>query len=181
MEAPESGIGTYQRLHIRLHVTLSILYISYRLQSTLVNILNIFGFRHNYTLTPKGTRNSLCSFIDKCNKELKAKERSYSHGRSLYRNNNLLKNRPLRPIDHIPSSRYADISIQHQICNMNGSEIQRALPCAFRSQDDLSFPIKQITLVREPVARAVSVYYFWGELGKLSVQRSRGSSVQIFL
>lgn len=73
----------------------------------------------------------------------------------------------LKPIDTRDISRLADISIQHQICNMDGSVTQQALPCAFRSNNDLSSPIKQITMVREPVSRAISVYYFWGELYKL--------------
>jgi hypothetical protein len=86
--------------------------------------------------------------------------------------------RTLKPIDSRSISRNADISIQHQLCNMAGAATQQALPCAFRSHDDLSAPIKQMTLVREPVSRAVSVYYFWGELFKLKTVKLKDGKVE---
>lgn len=73
----------------------------------------------------------------------------------------------LKRIDHRRVTRTADVSLQHQICHMDGTVTQKALPCAFRTSDDASVPIKQVTMVREPVSRAISVYYFWGELFKL--------------
>jgi hypothetical protein len=138
------------------------------LQSTVVNILNTYSFRHELTVSPKGSKNSFCHFIGKCVEEIdisvsSTKSRNTLKGLSALR---------LRPVDSGDIARTADISVQHQLCNLDGDLTQQALPCAFRSSDDLSSPIKQLTLVREPVSRAISVYYFWGELFKLKKSAS---------
>jgi hypothetical protein len=72
-------------------------------------------------------------------------------------------------------------SVQHEICNMPTFIVQASLSCAFTqplyynmSVSKLNHHntkitvkpknVKQLFLVREPVARAISVYYFWGFL-----------------
>jgi len=62
------------------------------------------------------------------------------------------------------------MSIQHEICNMPTEITQNAIRCAFAQNGTQSQPgvvpkdVKQLFLVREPISRALSVYYFWGML-----------------
>ena len=143
------------------------------MQSTIVNILNTYGLRHNLTISPKGAKNSLCHFIDKCAKELNLDLEASTETTSK------LKKIKLRAIDSSDLSRHADISVMHHLCDVSGHTTQAALPCAFRSHKSAKrTPIKQITVVREPLSRALSVYYFWGELFKLK-EISRSSDKKV--
>lgn len=151
-----------------------LLTVSTTLQSTVVNILNIYSFRHGLTVSPKGSKNSFCYFLMKCATELNlvsssSMSKMKTHMRKL--------KKKLKDVDSVGRTRRADISLQHQLCDMDGQVTQNALSCAFRSHNPAlsQAPIKQITLVREPLSRAISVYYFWGELFKLKFLRSQAA------
>jgi hypothetical protein len=70
------------------------------------------------------------------------------------------------------------ISLTHDICNLDATIVRNHLRCAFQYGFPLnemySTDVKQIFMVREPVSRAISVYYFWGELFKLEHGKRRG-------
>jgi hypothetical protein len=79
------------------------------------------------------------------------------------------------------------IVLTHELCNANSSLVRDFLRFAFpvlsanssssqwnhRNSNALSKPVlsdvRQLFLVRDPLARALSVYYFWGELFKVAV------------
>lgn len=58
------------------------------------------------------------------------------------------------------------MSTSHELCFLPNGVIKSGISCAWNSQDNNS-TLKEIFQVREPVSRALSVYYFWGELFKL--------------
>jgi hypothetical protein len=58
------------------------------------------------------------------------------------------------------------MSTSHEMCFLPNGIIRQGLPCVWNNQDSNS-TIKELFQVREPVSRALSVYYFWGELFKL--------------
>lgn len=71
------------------------------------------------------------------------------------------------------------ISTNHQLCNLDAFIVKEALNCAFIRPDLIDgkppiipvdkteYGIKEVFVVRNPLDRAISVYYFWGELFKL--------------
>eukprot|EP01041_Mallomonas_annulata_P005424 gene5424-10866_t len=62
------------------------------------------------------------------------------------------------------------ISLTHDLCNLESNVIAKYLPCAMNTTRN---NLKEIILLREPISRALSVYYFWGELYKLSIASGR--------
>ena len=85
------------------------------------------------------------------------------------------------------------ISTSHQLCNLRSEVVKSSLWCTFsqssngykpNERDDFSNnqmepvrTVKEIFVVRNPLSRAISVYYFWGELFKMhkSLKRRRDS------
>jgi hypothetical protein len=77
------------------------------------------------------------------------------------------------------------ISSSHQICNLRSDAIKSSLQCTFSNTTvggvteeipdtkapnyfvDRSAAVKELFVVRNPLSRAISVYYFWGELFKM--------------
>lgn len=56
------------------------------------------------------------------------------------------------------------ISLTHELCGYGrAGSLHADLKCSLGSTVD----VKQLVIVRDPLSRAVSVYYFWGELFKL--------------
>jgi len=94
----------------------------------------------------------------------------------------------LRP-DSAINERLADsqpylISTSHQMCNLHPRIVQWRLPTVFHNRTIAAAhanvtttartTVHELFIVREPLARAVSVYYFWGELYKLHAAAGRG-------
>ena len=86
------------------------------------------------------------------------------------------------------------ISSNHQVCNLPYHIVNNEIHCAFSSnltetihtnKKSKDFNIKQVFAVREPLSRAISVYYYWGEcykVGKLLDDRTaktRGIGIQM--
>ena len=68
------------------------------------------------------------------------------------------------------------LSSNHQICNLPYHIVNNEIHCAFSSnltetihtnKKPKDFHIKQVFAVREPLSRAISVYYYWGECYKV--------------
>ena len=101
--------------------------------------------------------------------------------------------------EQLAESQIYSISTSHQMCNLQPALIQSQLNCAFTnhtsavlkrmSQDNskethllsihhrhqqvmMTSAVRELFVVREPLARAVSIYYFWGELYKLHAARN---------
>ena len=95
------------------------------------------------------------------------------------------------------------ISTSHQMCNLPAAIVQSQLNCMFTNHTEnvlkrriaegstesevLAFrrqqrvlaagSVKELFVVREPLSRAISIYYFWGELYKLHAARSAARTI----
>eukprot|EP01039_Chlorochromonas_danica_P008786 gene8786-9688_t len=138
--------------------------------STLLSLLMSYAYRYDSLPRRKATANSFCKVIAKCayqadpeHKEL----RIYATLRSSQLAAEVLA-------QSIPFK----ISLTHEICNLNSSIVRDHLRCAFHldqiptartevGKQVLSGEVKEIFMVRDPLSRLISIYYFWGELFKM--------------
>jgi hypothetical protein len=169
--------------------------------STMLSVLMSYGFRYNFLPRRKGAMNSYCRRIAKIafvnnyyeNLVREADIKSYVIARtpgakmsSMPVTKEKLQSEVLA--DSIPFK----ISLSHEICNLNAAVIHRALAPSFVMQPNLTFApdqylpeAKELFIVREPLSRAISVYYFWGELYKMKYAEKglmkRGGKVSLAL
>jgi hypothetical protein len=68
------------------------------------------------------------------------------------------------------------ISLTHELCYLPETVIKMGLPCAWNTPRDSNTSLKHIFMVREPLSRALSIYYFWGELFKFKRDRSEAQT-----
>ncbi len=84
------------------------------------------------------------------------------------------------------------IVLSHELCNFNADMIKKYLPLAFPvipadhnqaalrnplSESSVYVPVDELFMVRDPLSRSISVYYFWGELYKM-MKHKRSKIVQ---
>lgn len=152
--------------------------------STLLSAILSFGYRYNIIPRSKGIRNSLCYKISKCalfnQTHLNSNKNLYYTDEFRKSTSFNLKNEGIFKI--IESVRFS-LSSNHEICNFHHEITQFNLQCAFeyrnfsdnyqgiQTSDKL---IREIFMVRDPLSRMISIYYFWGELSKLSYLRKKG-------
>jgi hypothetical protein len=72
------------------------------------------------------------------------------------------------------------MSVSHEVCNLPASLLQKNLGCAFNTGNDAQHKPKQLFLVRDPVARAISIYYFWGYLFERKKKNSNRRNHRFF-
>ena len=138
--------------------------------SSLVGLLVSYAFRFNILLRhPCG---NLCSKLSSClpihQIDSLGKQKYLDHIRSDFKRYAANKG-AIRLFDAIESHPYS-ISASHQICAVSPKTIQDNLACTFfTSQSTRMYnSTKELFLLRDPLSRAISAYYFWGELYKLS-------------
>ena len=132
--------------------------------STILSILLSYGYRNN--IIPKRKVpgfNKVCDNIKKCSQVNSSSTLSK------------IQNQKTNIFDSLD----VGIILSHEICNLPATATHSYLPCMFTSSNcnprnyAASSEIKELFLVREPLSRAVSVYYFWGELFKLRATKHR--------
>lgn len=80
------------------------------------------------------------------------------------------------------------MSLDHQLCDVNSRLVHDNLQCAFEANDASYFQwehrirdpnvVKEVFAVREPLARMISAYYFWGEIAKLRSSLKSGHTAR---
>lgn len=166
--------------------------------STILSILLSYGYRYNIVPKRKNRRTSMCVQFAKCALDSAKSYDSTTMARiySLIPSNTIPGSNGALPHKKIQQEAVQEmkgnkksklsnslnpfrISLDHEVCNLNGTMLQENLFCAFKSsfpsQVDQNFDsdVKEIFLVRNPISRAISVYYFWGELYKVKkIQKS---------
>ena len=149
--------------------------------STLLSILLSYAFRYNILPRRKYAKNSLCKKVESCfpvdnfnnTQQLMTMVRAVyarKYGRSKGRTKSF-------------DSHSFGMSLQHEICYLDADLIRTHLPCAFHSSENKYYHsiIHELFMVREPVSRMVSSYYFWGELMKLVIALKRNKKYEASL
>jgi hypothetical protein len=141
--------------------------------SSIVALAASYAFRYRLTPRRKLGRNSLCKKVECCFPvtAFNSSKQMLAIVKAVYaRKYGKVKGDP----KHFDSKPF-HFSLQHDLCFMDAALVQRNLPCAFQTTQSSSYPnrINEIFAVRDPVARAVSAYYFWGELFKLKREGKR--------
>ena len=152
--------------------------------STMLSILMSYSYRYNFLPRRKGSNNSQCRRIGQC-----ALENAEQHKLPRNETSKLKKfvesktpgsTKSALPItqtimntEALTASIPFKISLGHELCNLEEKHVRNNLACSFSNPDWSSEfkqvpDVKEIFMVRDPVSRAISVYYFWGELFKLA-------------
>lgn len=131
--------------------------------STILSILLSYGYRNN--ILPK---RKLPGFKNVCENIRKCSQMNYSSALSKVHNQ---KMELFELLD-------VGIVLSHEVCNLPATAVHSHLSCMFESSNCNPHKyspseIKELFLLREPLSRAISVYYFWGELFKLRASKRR--------
>lgn len=157
--------------------------------STLLSMLMSYAFRYNLLPRRKESSNAFCRIIAKCaldehRSSLTAAQEKHLEKFVVRRTSASNKEKEIVRGEKLAAAIPFTISLTHEICNLNYTIIDSNLQCAFNRGQDMAtnkIASKSTTLeifqVREPIARAVSVYYFWGELYKLVQEKKKRSKV----
>jgi len=173
--------------------------------STVLSILTSYGYRFNKLSRRKGNMNSLCKKISQCFIQSYDEAKSGYIYKTLYNDfqvtnsmYNYLKSYSIGQAEGAGPPKIAGrkqdlevvaeqfpyhMSVQHNLCNLNSRIIQEELLCSFNHNKNIinyniipEVEMKQIFVLRNPLDRMISVYYFWGELFKLAAVRNMGPS-----
>lgn len=152
--------------------------------STILSILISYGYRYNFYPRRKQTVNYMCQLVKVCAKSAMNDKSNPNY--KLY--SRIMSDSNKDDDGHADEQRIddADLSydsilptmmhIDHHICNLNSQLIKNEISCAFKGHPNSTYALKQTSLpevkelflIRDPLTRAISVYYFWGELAKVS-------------
>jgi hypothetical protein len=150
--------------------------------STLLSILMSYGYRYNFLPKRKSSSNAYCRLFAKCaiaHKQFSSNA-SYSYLESYVMqkvpgtpaSNQHLSQKDL-DAEKLSNKVGYKISLSHEICNLNAQVVADTLACSYTKLTDKSSsrppetPVKELFVLRDPLSRAISVYYFWGELFKM--------------
>lgn len=165
--------------------------------STVLSLLTSFGYRYNAPPRRKSpVVNSLCIRMARCAlhdlrnggsvtdsvdvAELLRYLEGYISRRAYPENRKISRlNDEAIAADKEVGSQPFKISSSHQICNLRVGVVKSSLQCTFADTTALDVEnsserivgltevVKELFVVRNPLSRAISVYYFWGELFKM--------------
>lgn len=149
--------------------------------STIISLLISFGFRFNKYPRPKAYTNSFCVKIASCavqDPRLNSNATTVASLQQFISTNRKSKSSPLRIREAMIEELPYHLSVNHELCNMKPEIIEDNLKCAFYSRsgsenlfhsDQLENikKVKEIFVLRDPLSRMISVYYFWGELFRM--------------
>lgn len=159
--------------------------------STLLSILMSYSYRYNFLPRRKSSSNAACSRLAEC--ALSNDQRNLTRLQSAFLTKMVARSKmqsTSRAREQARQEEHArripfKIILTHEMCNVHSDIVRRNLPCVFDSAWEgdpspslLLPPVREIFQVRDPVARAISAYYFWGELYKMIQARRQKSKRQ---
>lgn len=146
--------------------------------STMLSILMSYGYRYNFLPKRKSTSNSYCRRFAKCaiaNKQYGGNV-TYSALETYIKqrvpgspdNDQRIKKKDL-DLEKLSGTIPFRISLSHEMCNLDSGVIGATMACSFLPEpSSTKVPIvKELFMLRDPLSRAISAYYFWGELYKM--------------
>lgn len=139
--------------------------------STILSILMSYGYRYHYVPRRRARANSFCLLIGQCARSHPLASTEEGKNIPITPRNNRKGSRNILLLDEIAQAVRFKISLTHDICNFNSQLIHDSLKCAFEHgfepNNSFTGDVKEIFMVREPLSRMASIYYFWGELFKM--------------
>lgn len=152
----------------------------------MLSLLMSYGYRYNFLPKRKSTSNAYCRLFAKCaivNKMYPANHTQDSLESYITQKipgtpsrNQQLSQKDL-DAEKLSNSVPYKISLSHEICNLNAQVIEATMPCTFskKKKKDAHEPVRELFMLRDPLSRSISVYYFWGELYKMKHGLKRAS------
>lgn len=150
--------------------------------STLLSILMSYGYRYNFLPKRKSASNAYCRRFAKCaiaTEQYKDYNVTYSYLEKYVTQRipgspakGQLKKKDL-DAEKVSNAIGFKISLSHEICNVKATVVSHNMACTFLTNfEPLSTPnkpsdVRELFMLRDPVSRAISAYYFWGELYKM--------------
>jgi hypothetical protein len=143
--------------------------------STMLSVLLSYGYRYNLYPRNRGHATNFCMKILSCAYDnpstvLSSDERGYLTKYLHQYRQNTMESKIYQAVESL--SYY--MSVYHELCNQRHDIIHENLRCAFKARyptsynfTDTSYPVFEIFMVREPLSRLISSYYFWGEIAKM--------------
>jgi hypothetical protein len=149
--------------------------------STVLSLLLSYSFRYNVINRRRGVSNGMCLKIADCyNNGLVPAAVNASAIKIPYSTKDLQKLESKKETA-IEAAKYQMV-VGHHICNLPHQLVSEGLKCAFENNNKRNAvmlkigratdQLKEIFVVREPLNRAISIYYFWGELYKMKFVKS---------
>lgn len=149
--------------------------------STILSILMSYAYRYHFLPRRRSRSNSFCSMIGKCAVNHPLYHTEAGRSISAQPKSNRRTGSSAEFMEKLAQSIRYKISLTHDICNFQSQIIHDSLKCAFEggfTPDEVyAGGVKEIFMVREPLSRIASIYYFWGELFKME-QNLRGAVIR---
>ncbi len=154
--------------------------------STILSILLSYGFRNNVVPRRKSNQqNQICAMIASCainkindtsltySKDYK-KDKAELHY-TISKSSSKRKGKKFSVEDTVIPYQ-TKLSVSHNMCNLPAYIVSNEihcihssnLPSILKEKKPSNYNIKEIFSVRDPLSRMLSIYYFWGELFKLT-------------
>jgi hypothetical protein len=152
--------------------------------STLLSILISYGYRYNLLPKRKAAANSFCRHIAQC---ALSQNKTMDSSSNTYLKSYISKKIPGPASPQVKISAAVETNeavsltvpfhfvLSHELCGIENHFIEPNLLCAFRMGQTSPVAnqlksVDQLFLVRNPLSRAISIYYFWGELSKMMLE-----------
>lgn len=150
--------------------------------STLLSILMSYGYRYNFLPKRKSASNAFCRRFAKC--AIAQENHSTYNVSYAYLEKYVTQRIPgstakgqlkKKDLDLEKASNLVPfkVSLSHEICNIDAAVVAHTMQCTFQrnpepqTKSSNATEVRELFMLRDPLNRAISAYYFWGELYKM--------------
>jgi hypothetical protein len=155
--------------------------------STMLSVLMSYGFRYNFLPKRKSSSNAYCRLFAKCAIINSIYPLNITQS---YLENYITQRIPGTPMrnqqltqkdldaERLSNTVRFKISLSHEVCNLNAQVIEKTMSCTFsKGKKTNNSTVRELFMLRDPLSRSISVYYFWGELYKMKHGMKRMQAV----
>jgi hypothetical protein len=155
--------------------------------STILSLLLSFSFRYNVMTRRKGIANGFCLKVGECiQKGLVAPVNATKARKDKmipYTEKELIK-LDTKKEQLLETAKYQVVT-GHHICNLPSFAMYAGMTCGYENKNSrnnimlkigrATNQLKEVFVVRDPLSRAISIYYFWGELYRMKYVKQQNS------